>query len=177
MVGERLLINVIFQRNLYKLVQRSVGRRNMSNDCLFCGIAKGTVPETPLVYSDEEFAVFRDRKPAAEYHYLVVPKDHFGKVTSLENEQSEMISRMEDVGKYVLANEKDGFNGVIDNLPENLPDALLGFHWPICLVGHLHMHVIHPASSMSFFNRNVVFSKKLSFGTSDMAIKLLEKKE
>ena len=149
---------------------------NGGNNCLFCRIAQGAVPETPHVYSDEEFVVFKDHKPAAEYHYLVVPKDHYGKVTTLEKGHSEMISRMEDVGKYVLANKKDGFTGVVDSLPENLPDTLLGFHWPICLVGHLHMHVIYPASTMSCLNKYLIFSKKLSFGTPATAMEMLEKK-
>ena len=56
-----------------------------------------------------------------------------------------------------------------------MEDVLVGFHWPLTLISHLHMHVIAPETSMNFLNRNVIFSKKLCFGTVESAIELLEK--
>ena len=58
-----------------------------------------------------------------------------------------------------------------------MEDVLCGFHWPITLMSHLHMHVIAPETSMSFLNKNVVFSKKLFFGTTESAIKMIEESE
>ena len=58
-----------------------------------------------------------------------------------------------------------------------MEDVLCGFHWPFTLMSHLHMHVIAPETSMSFINKNVIFSKKLSFGTVESAIQILETNE
>ena len=179
MIYKRLAINSFFQRNFRKSVERTTSRGIMSTpvtnpNCLFCRIGENKVPETEFVFTSDEFVAFKDHKPAAKYHFLIVPRAHFGKICSLGKEHGDMISRMEDVGKYVLANQIDGFNGVVDKV--NIPEALMGFHWPMCLVGHLHMHAIYPAPSMSFINRNVVFNKKFSFGTPDMAIEMLSKK-
>ena len=56
-----------------------------------------------------------------------------------------------------------------------MEDVLCGFHWPITTVSHLHMHIIAPQSSMGFLNKNVIFSKKIAFGTVETAIECLEK--
>ena len=57
-----------------------------------------------------------------------------------------------------------------------MEDVLCGFHWPISIINHLHLHVIAPARSMSFFNRKVQFSK-MFFGNIESAIKVLENSE
>ena len=58
-----------------------------------------------------------------------------------------------------------------------MEDVLCGFHWPVTLMKHLHMHVIAPEASMGFFNKNVIFSKKMFFGDVESAIQLLEDSE
>ena len=57
---------------------------------------------TELLYSDVDFAVFRDHKPAASHHYLVVPNRHYEKVPRLTRADIPMIRRMEEIGKEVL---------------------------------------------------------------------------
>ena len=58
-----------------------------------------------------------------------------------------------------------------------MEDVLCGFHWPITLISHLHLHVIAPETSMNFVNRNVIFSKKIFFGSVESAIEVLEKSD
>ena len=41
---------------------------------------------------------FRDHRPAAEHHYLVIPKKHFEKITTLTKQDIPMIRRMEKIG-------------------------------------------------------------------------------
>ena len=48
--------------------------------------------------------IYRDHKPAAEHHYLVIPKKHFRKVTTLVKDDIPMIRRMEKVGMEVRTN-------------------------------------------------------------------------
>lgn len=58
-----------------------------------------------------------------------------------------MLTRMIEVAKVVLT-EQHG----------DLDDARMGFHLaPFLRVPHLHMHIISPASRMSWLNRNIVF--------------------
>ena len=57
---------------------------------------------TELLYSDIDFAVFRDHKPAASHHYLVVPNRHYEKIPGLTRADIPMIRRMEEIGKEVL---------------------------------------------------------------------------
>ena len=47
----------------------------MELDCLFCRIIKGEIP-SGKVYEDENVFSFKDIKPAAPVHVLVVPKRH-----------------------------------------------------------------------------------------------------
>ena len=58
-----------------------------------------------------------------------------------------------------------------------MKDVLCGFHWPITLISHLHLHVIAPETSMNFVNKNVIFSKKFFFGSVESAIEVLEKSD
>ena len=44
---------------------------------------------------------FRDHKPVAEHHYLVIPKKHFEKITNLTKQDVPMIRRMEKIGMEV----------------------------------------------------------------------------
>ena len=76
-----------------------------------------------------------------------------------------MVRRMQEIGWEVLSNRA----GVAAK-----EDACIGFHWPLTLVKHLHLHVIAPASSMGMINK-VIFSRKL-FGDVDEAIDLLKQK-
>jgi len=47
----------------------------------------------------------------------------------------------------------------------------MGFHWPpFYTIGHLHLHAIAPAKSMSIFNRYVAFNPSLSYIFVDVNI-------
>ncbi|MDR3211408.1 MAG: HIT domain-containing protein [Planctomycetota bacterium] len=46
-----------------------------NNDCLFCRIIRREIP-AGIIYEDADTLVFRDIKPVAPTHVLVVPKRH-----------------------------------------------------------------------------------------------------
>jgi histidine triad (HIT) family protein len=52
-------------------------------DCIFCGIAAGTMP-TERVYEDERTVAFLDISPAADGHVLVIPRAHADDIHSLD---------------------------------------------------------------------------------------------
>jgi histidine triad (HIT) family protein len=52
------------------------------SDCIFCGIAAGTMP-AERVYEDERTIAFLDIFPAADGHVLVIPRAHADDIHSL----------------------------------------------------------------------------------------------
>ena len=48
----------------------------MTDNCIFCKIAKGEIPSNK-VYEDNEYLAFLDISPVNKGHTLVIPKKHF----------------------------------------------------------------------------------------------------
>ncbi|PXW17362.1 histidine triad nucleotide-binding protein [Paraburkholderia caballeronis] len=68
----------------------------MSHDrstCLFCKIADGEIPST-RVYEDDEFVAFRDIRPAAETHVLVIPRQHIATLADCAESDAPLLGRM-----------------------------------------------------------------------------------
>jgi len=65
----------------------------MSTNCLFCKIASGEAPSTP-VYSDTDFYAFRDINPGAPTHILIIPRKHIAKITDAEAEDAELLGNL-----------------------------------------------------------------------------------
>lgn len=58
--------------------------------CVFCDIIAGKCPETRVEYSNDNIVIFKDIKPASDYHYLAVPKAHMENVRSLNENQRDL---------------------------------------------------------------------------------------
>ncbi|KVE36045.1 histidine triad nucleotide-binding protein [Burkholderia sp. TSV86] len=116
----------------------------MSHDpnCLFCKIAAGDIPSTK-VHEDDEFVAFRDIRPAADTHVLVIPRRHVPTLSSVTAEDAPLLGRMlvlvarlaEQLGcAYVSgggAGGETGFRTVINTGPGGGQE-----------VYHLHAHVL-----------------------------------
>ena len=63
------------------------------SDCLFCEIAAGRIPSTP-VFSDDEFYAFEDIHPQAPIHILVIPRKHLATLNDLSDEDAPMMGRL-----------------------------------------------------------------------------------
>jgi histidine triad (HIT) family protein len=62
-------------------------------DCIFCKIInKETKAE--IVYEDEKIVAFKDIKPEAPLHLLIVPKKHIPSVDHLELFDKELIGEL-----------------------------------------------------------------------------------
>jgi histidine triad (HIT) family protein len=102
-------------------------------DCIFCQIASGKIP-SDIVYQDEEVIAFRDIKPQAPVHLLIIPKRHIPSLEQLKEDDSSLVGRM-----VAIANQLAKEEGV----------AQKGYRLAInCgqeggqLVPHLHMHLL-----------------------------------
>ncbi|XP_077454781.1 adenosine 5'-monophosphoramidase HINT3 [Stigmatopora argus] len=135
--------------------------------CIFCRIVNREM-DTELLHCDEDISCFRDIKPGAPHHYLVVPTKHVGNCKSLRKEHVSLVKRMVEMGKEILQK-----NNVMD-----LNDVRFGFHWPpFCSVTHLHLHVLAPASQMGFMSRLFYRLNSYWFITVEQLIELLNSKE
>ncbi len=59
-------------------------------DCIFCKIINKGVP-AEIIYEDEKIVAFKDIRPVAPVHILVVPKKHIPSVDRLEFEDRDLI--------------------------------------------------------------------------------------
>lgn len=101
-------------------------------DCLFCGIAAGTI-DADVVHSSERALAFRDVNPQAPVHLLVVPREHIASVGDLTPSHEEVLSELFDVIRRLAERESlDGGYRVVANAG---PDAGQS-------VDHLHFHLL-----------------------------------
>jgi histidine triad (HIT) family protein len=63
------------------------------NNCIFCKIISGELP-SEKVYSDDEIIAFKDIKPQAPVHILIVPKRHIDGADTLTSGDAEYAGRM-----------------------------------------------------------------------------------
>ena len=68
--------------------------------CLFCGIVAGDVPGDVVRRTDRVVA-FRDLRPQAPTHVLVVPVDHHRDVTALAAADPAVLAELVEVGADV----------------------------------------------------------------------------
>nr|XP_029532407.1 histidine triad nucleotide-binding protein 3-like isoform X1 [Oncorhynchus nerka] len=133
--------------------------------CCFCNNAKEqSGSDTEMQLFDDELVCFRDLKPGARHHYLVVPRTHVGNCKSLRKEHIPLVEKMEEMGRSVLQKKK-----VTD-----LDDIRMGFHMPpFSSVPHLHLHVIAPASQMSIRSLRNYGPQSYWFTTADKVLQQL----
>ena len=101
-------------------------------DCLFCKIAAGQIPSTPI-YSDDEVYAFADIDPQAPFHAIVIPREHITGANRITEETSGCIAKVfEAVAKSAAEQGLDDGFRVVNNCGE------LGGQ----TVGHIHFHLL-----------------------------------
>ena len=61
--------------------------------CLFCDIVEKR-RQSSLVYQGEKIVAFRDIRPQAPTHVLIVPRKHVPTINDLEREDGELVGDM-----------------------------------------------------------------------------------
>lgn len=72
---------------------------NNGMNCIFCGIADGSV-NTQLVYEDDEVVAFKDLNPQAPTHLLIIPRKHIARLSEAEEQDALLL------GKILLVAQK-----------------------------------------------------------------------
>lgn len=62
-------------------------------DCIFCKIATKKAP-AEIIYEDEKTMVFRNIRPSAPVHLLVIPKAHIESADVVKAEDRELIGNL-----------------------------------------------------------------------------------
>lgn len=102
-------------------------------ECLFCAIAEGRIPAA-LVYQDDRALAFRDIRPQAPVHILVIPRRHLPSLNEVGEEDRELVGHLLRVAAEIARQESVSLSGW--RLAVNCgPDAGQA-------VDHLHFHVL-----------------------------------
>ncbi|MGN0396318.1 MAG: HIT family protein [Coprococcus sp.] len=102
------------------------------DDCIFCKIANGEIPSA-TVYEDSICRVILDVNPANKGHALVIPKEHYDDIYSMDADTaSKIFTIATEVAKAQKAElNPDGLN-IVQNNGESAGQTVF----------HFHMHVI-----------------------------------
>jgi histidine triad (HIT) family protein len=102
------------------------------SDCLFCRIVRGEIP-SQKVYEDEDILAFRDIRPLAPVHFLVIPKRHIESLATSTEDDAALLGRLLAAVPKIAREQgaTDGFRTIINT-------GRVGGQE----VYHLHIHVI-----------------------------------
>lgn len=62
-------------------------------ECIFCKIAKGTLPAN-IIYQDKQIVAFDDIYPKAPQHKLIIPRKHIATLNDLSAEEENLVGHM-----------------------------------------------------------------------------------
>ncbi len=85
-------------------------------NCLFCKIAAKEIPAN-TVFEDAELMVFRDIRPQAPTHLLIIPKQHIATINDTDSKNEQLLGRMILTAKKMAKIEKlaeDGYRLVFN---------------------------------------------------------------
>jgi histidine triad (HIT) family protein len=77
----------------------------MQQACLFCRVIKRDTP-AEFVYEDDLVVAFKDLRPQAPVHLLIVPRKHIPTLNDLTAEDNALIGQMFQVAKTLAVQSK-----------------------------------------------------------------------
>jgi histidine triad (HIT) family protein len=114
-------------------------------DCIFCDIIQGK-KQGNFIYEDESHVAFLDKYPIDYGHSLVLPRDHFEKVTDMNSEMvGDLFSKVPKIAKAIM----ETINADAFSLAQNNGRAAKQ------IVPHVHIHIIP-----RFNNKGTVWTKR-----------------
>ena len=105
----------------------------MAEECIFCRIVKGEIPADKF-FENEHFVAFKDIKPIAPQHFLVVPKEHIATLNDLGSDKAHIASGILTAAQEVAKKAgiaESGYRSVINCNADSGQEVF-----------HIHLHVI-----------------------------------
>jgi histidine triad (HIT) family protein len=105
----------------------------MEKECTFCQIVRGEKP-ADFEYQDESVVVFKDIRPHAPVHLLVVPRKHIRSLNDLAEEDKNLLSGMVWVARKMAEGKGISNAGyrIVFNVERGGGQVIF----------HLHMHLL-----------------------------------
>lgn len=103
----------------------------MSDDCLFCRIARGELP-VPLLAETDDCVAFRDINPQAPLHVLVIPRAHVASLDAATD--AAQIGRLSLLAAEIARREgvaQRGYRTVVNTGPDAGQTVF-----------HVHLHLL-----------------------------------
>jgi histidine triad (HIT) family protein len=100
-------------------------------DCLFCKIIKKEISKE-FEYESEDLVVFPDINPAADTHFLIIPKEHISGIKDLDRKSGKLLA---DV--YQIVNKLVKEYNLDNDLYRVVANGGKAQHVP-----HLHFHLL-----------------------------------
>jgi len=102
-------------------------------DCIFCRIARREAP-ADIVFEDDEVVAFRDVRPQAPVHLLIIPKAHLESLDKAGERDQALLGRMTLAAQELARQEGIAEKGYRLVLNTN--------RWAGQSVWHIHLHLL-----------------------------------
>ncbi len=79
-------------------------------DCLFCKIVNKEI-NSDILFEDDDVLAFKDIKPQAPIHFLIVPKKHISTINDLQSEDEALTGKIVLTAKSLAKQENIDENG------------------------------------------------------------------
>jgi len=113
-------------------------KASMTDTCLFCKIVSKEAKAT-IVYSDEQVTAFRDIRPVARTHILIVPNKHIESVNALEVEDEQLMGHLFAVASQLAKEERIDKGGYRLITNTGIDGGQTVFHLHVHLIGGQRM--------------------------------------
>ena len=105
----------------------------MEKDCIFCKIIRNEIP-TQMVLKNDVVVAFKDIRPQAPVHFLIVPVKHIRSINDLEDHDQGIVSDMIMAARQLAKQESIASSGykIQFNVEKGGGQEVF----------HLHMHLL-----------------------------------
>ena len=105
----------------------------MSSSCPFCRVVSGEDP-AEILHSTETVLAFRDLRPEAPTHLLLIPKEHIADVRDLEERHGGMLHDLFQAAAHLAKTEGVDVSGwrLVTNVGRDAGQSVF----------HLHLHLL-----------------------------------
>jgi len=108
-------------------------------DCIFCQIASGKI-KSDFLYESEKIVAFRDIRPIAPVHVLIIPKKHIESMNDINDSYKELLGEMLVAAAKIAKNLQIAENGYKLLIRTGLHGGQE--------VPHIHLHLLGGARLM-----------------------------